>query len=98
MVRIPRIPRGLSDAMISIGALGALLMTLVAVDDRVREQVSLRFSGSGGASAQLAAAGATVRDLGAVVMDAVHDQSISHAPLLIFVLAATVLVLFMLRT
>jgi hypothetical protein len=97
MVRIPRIPRGISDTMISIGALGALLMTLVAVDDRVREQVSIRFSG-GSASAQLGAAGAHVRDLGAVVMDAVRDQSIEHAPLLIFVLAATVLVMFMLRT
>jgi hypothetical protein len=97
MVRIPRLPRGLGEAAISVGALGALLMTLVAVDDRVREQVSIRFS-AGGASEQLAAAGAQVRDLGAVIMGAARDQSISHAPLLIFVLAATVLVLFMLRT
>lgn len=96
MVRFPRISRGLGEAAISVGALGALLMTLVAVDDRVREQVTIRFGG--GASAQLTAASSHVRDLGAVIMDAMRDQSIEHAPLLIFVLAATVLVLFMLRT
>jgi len=96
MVRFPRMSRGIGEAAVSVGALGALLMTLVAVDDRVREQVTVRFSG--GASQQLTAAGSHVRDLGGVIMDALRDQSIEHAPLLIFVLAATVLVLFMLRT
>jgi hypothetical protein len=33
-----------------------------------------------------------------VVTEAVRDQSIEHAPLVIFVLAATVLMMFMLRT
>ena len=85
------------DVMISMGALAALFTTLVLMDSRVREQVSLRIGG-GRASADLVDAGSRVRDLASVVIDAVRDQSIEHAPMFIFVLVATVLVLFMLRT
>lgn len=92
-----RIRRAFDDALISVGALIALILVLAAFDGRVREQISLRL-GSGRASAQVIDAGVVVRDLTGVVADAVRDQSIEHAPLVIFVLAATVLVLFMLRT
>lgn len=92
-----RIRRAFDDALISVGALIALILVLAAFDGRVREQISLRI-GSGRASAQVIDAGVVVRDLTGVVADAVRDQSIEHAPLVIFVLAATVLVLFMLRT
>jgi hypothetical protein len=88
--------RPFGDALLSIGALAILLFALVSVDDRVREQVSLRLSAR--PSVELATAGAQVRDLTSVVFRAARDQSIDHAPLLIFSLAATVLVLFMLRT
>jgi hypothetical protein len=91
-----RVRRTFSDALISAGALVLLLLALVAFDDRVREQLSLRIHGN--ASSELVSAGAQVRDLATVVMDVARDQSIEHAPLLIFALAATVLVLFMLRT
>ena len=92
-----RIRRAFSDTLISLGALGALLATLVFVDDRVREQVSMRFAGRT-PSMELASASARVRDLADVVFDAARSQSIEHAPLLIFALVGTVLVLFMLRT
>lgn len=92
-----RIRRAFGDALISVAALVALILMLAAFDGRVREQISLRI-GSGRASAQVADAGAVVRNFTGVVADAVRDQSIEHAPLVIFVLAATVLVLFMLRT
>ena len=69
----------------------------IQIPNRTREQISLRI-GTGRATAQVADAGVMVRDLTGVVADAVRDQSIDHAPLVIFVLAATVLVLFMLRT
>jgi hypothetical protein len=92
-----RIRRTFGDALISVGALVALVLMLAAFDGRVREQISLRL-GSGRASTQVANAGVMIRDLSSVVADAVRDQSIEHAPLVIFVLAATVLVLFMLRT
>jgi hypothetical protein len=92
-----RIRRTFGDALISVGALLVLILMLAAFDTRVREQISLRI-GTGRATAQVADAGVVVRDLTSVVATALRDQSIDHAPLVIFVLAATVLVLFMLRT
>ena len=88
--------RAFGEALMSAGALAILLLALVAVDDRVREQISLRLTT--GPSVELANAGERVRDLTTVIVEAARDQSIEHAPLLIFVLAATVLVMFMLRT
>ena len=88
--------RAFGDALWSAGALVLLLLALVSLDDRVREQLSLRFGR--GASIELTNAGAEIRDFATVLLDAVRNQSIEHAPLMIFALAATVLVLFMLRT
>jgi hypothetical protein len=90
-------PRAFGEALMSVGALLALILTLAAFDVRVRDEISMRL-GAGGPSAQVADASATVRNLAGVVFDAMRDQSIEHAPLVIFVLAATVLVMFMLRT
>lgn len=73
-----------------------LLLTLVAIDDRVRQQLALRFNAR--PATELVDAGTRVRDLATGVLEAARDQSIAHAPLMIFVLAAVVLVLFMLRT
>jgi hypothetical protein len=92
-----RIRRAFGDTLVSIGALAALLAMLVMVDDRVREQVSMRFAGRT-PSSELADAGARMRDLADVLTEAARRQSLDHAPLLIFVLASGVLVMFMLRT
>jgi len=89
--------RALGDATISFFALVILLVMLASVDDRVREQVSAVLGPAQGSS-QLVGAGQEISSLVAVIFDAVKDQSISHAPLVIFALVATVLVLFMLRT
>jgi hypothetical protein len=88
--------RRFGETLVSIGAVAVLLLALVMFDNRVREQLSLRFSSR--PSVQLAAAGTQVSDLTSVIFDAARDQSIEHAPLMIFVLVAAVLVLFMLRT
>ena len=89
--------RAFGDALISAGALTCLLLAFIVSSDRVREQVSLRFSGAHGSS-ELMNAGTQVRDLASVIFEAARDQSLEHAPLVIFVVAASVLVLFMLRT
>jgi hypothetical protein len=89
--------RSFGDAMISVGALALLVLMLAASDVRVREQILLRVH-AGATSAQMASAGTKVHDLVDVIVDAVKDQSIEHAPLLIFVLAGGALFLFMLRT
>src|SRR5260370_22950907 len=75
-------------APVSLSALTALLLALVAIDDRVREQIVLRVSA--GPTAQLADLGSRVRDVAGILAVAARNQSIEHAPLMIFVVAATV--------
>jgi hypothetical protein len=83
------------EVLLTIGTLAILMMVLVAIDPGVREQVSMRVSAP---SASIADASHHARDLTTVIAQAAHNQSLEHAPLLIFGLAATVLTLFMLRT
>lgn len=79
----------------SAGTVVVLLLALVAFDDRVRDDVSRRIAHP---SVELAGVERQARDLTTVIAAAARDQSLGHAPLLIFTLAAAVLVLFMLRT
>jgi hypothetical protein len=87
--------RSFAEAAMSIAAVGLLLLALVAIDPRVRDQVSLRISHP---SADLSQAGQQMQDLTTVVTTALRDQSIEHAPMLLFVLTGTVLFFFMIRT
>jgi hypothetical protein len=88
--------RVMNDAMITAGSALALIGGLVMIDANVREQISLRLSAP--STATLVATGSGVRDLTTVIWQAARDQTLDHAPLAIFTLAAVVLVLFMLRT
>src|SRR5439155_26881907 len=92
----PAMRRVLGEALISAATVAVLLMALVAFDDRVREQLSQRFTAK--PSVQLASAGYQVRNITSVIAEAARDQSREHAPMLLFSLAAAVLVVFMLRT
>lgn len=78
------------------GTVVILLLVLIGFDDRVRDQVSMRLHAR--PSVELASAGRQLGDLTTVITHAAREQSLGHAPLLIFTLAAAVLVLFMLRT
>ena len=89
--------RALSDALVSAAAAGSLLFVMIAADDRVRDRV-LRGFGSEGPSTALAQAGGQARAAAALVLETARDQSVEHAPLLIFVLVATILLLAMART
>jgi hypothetical protein len=84
------------EALMSAGTVVILLLVLIAFDDRVREQVSRRVVAH--PSQELMSVERQARDLTSVIASAARDQSAGHAPLLIFTLAAGVLVLFMLRT
>lgn len=88
--------RPLREVLMSVGTVVILLLILIAADDRVRDQFSRRVAAR--PSVELASAGRQLRDFTTVIAEAARDQSLGHAPLLIFTLAATVLVLFMLRT
>ena len=82
--------------MISLGAVLVLLVTLVSVDPRVRDQLTGVWAAPG--SSALTTVGSHIREVSTVALSAARDHGIANAPLMIFALAATVLVLFMLRT
>ena len=81
----------------SVGSLCVLIFLLVGVNEPLRQEVALRI-GAGQPAAQAANAQATILNVASIVFVAARDQSIEHAPLVIFVLAAVVLFGFMLRT
>jgi hypothetical protein len=83
------------DAAMSAGALTIILMLLVSFDSRVREQVELRLSSP---SALVSDARQGLKSLTGVILDALREQSLDRAPLLIFVCGAVMLLLFMLKT
>jgi hypothetical protein len=89
--------RVINDALISLGALALLLVALVSIDDRVRERVTQLLS-TPPSSAEIAGAGVQIENVSMVLYKAARDQSVDHAPMVIFAVAAVVLVLFMLRT
>jgi len=90
------IRRAVSETAISIGALGVLIVALGLSEGRVRDQLATHLSST--PAAELASAGALVKDVVTIVLQAARDQSIAHAPLVMFVVAAGALLLFMLRT
>jgi hypothetical protein len=71
-------------------------MALAASDARVRDQVAAHLSSR--PATELASAGALAKDVTMIVFQAARDQSIEHAPLVIFIVAGGALLLFMLRT
>jgi hypothetical protein len=80
----------------SVGTVVILLLVLIAFDDRVREFVSRRVVAH--PSAELTSVGRQISDFVNVIAQAARTQGLGHAPMLIFALAAAILVLFMLRT
>lgn len=88
--------RTLGEALGSIACFVAVLTALVMIDDRVRERMSLLLSGT--PSDQMNSWADRANLTVDAVVQAVHDQSIAHAPMLIFTVVAIVLVIFMLRT
>jgi hypothetical protein len=92
-MRTDRLRHGLGEALISLGAVGGLIAILVSVDDRVREYAERMLTWP-----SMSAAGDRATDLGSVLLIALRDQTVNHAPLAIFVVAGVALFLFMFRT
>lgn len=88
--------RAFGEVLMSAGTVALVLLALVVFDDRVRDAISRHVST--GPSAELATAEMHVRSLTSVITLVARDQSLAHSPLLIFALAAAILVVFMLRT
>ena len=89
--------RYVNQALISAGSLLILLAALVALDDRVRDKAAIAL-GAGRSAEQLASVAQRFGTLMIVILDAARDQSLEHAPLMIFALVGFVLVLALWRT
>ncbi len=91
-----RIRPRLGDVLWSAGGIFLLIVSLSAIDDRVREQVSMHVTDH--PTAEIRDAGQEAESFASVVATAVRDQSVDHAPLTTFAAAGTILLVFMLRT
>jgi len=82
--------------MASIGSAAALVAGLLVLDPRLRQQANALANGE--PSNELVSMNAQVQDILFTTLAVLRDYSLDNAVLVIFALAATVLVLFMLRT
>ena len=88
--------RAVNHTLISGAALAIVIAALVLFDVRVRR--AFADLAADAPSSELAHVGSEVHELGTIMLTAVHEQSIANAPLMMFVVIATVLMLFMVRT
>jgi hypothetical protein len=88
--------RAINHTLISGAALAIVIAALVLFDVRVRR--AFADLAVGAPSSELAHAGSGLYELGTMMVTAVHEQSVANAPLMAFVVIATVLMLFMVRT
>jgi hypothetical protein len=96
MTRGSGLHRAINHTLISGAALAIVIAALVLFDLRVRRAFASLVSDV--PSSEFARAGSGFYDLGAIMLTTVHDQSIANAPLMVFVVIASVLMLFMVRT
>jgi hypothetical protein len=88
--------RVINHTLISGGALAVVITALVLIDDRVRHAIASLWRDV--PSHEVVQASTALNGLRAEIIRAVQEQSIANAPLMIFVVVATVLMLFMVRT
>ena len=89
--------RRLQDGAVALGALALAAAVIVAVDDGVRDSVTgivQRTTAPGGFTAAVVHGQSAMH----LFTKTVIDSGMEHAPLVAFGLAASMLVLFMLRT
>jgi len=89
--------RVIKDALISMGAVAVLLVGLVAMDPRVREQASLSMDSSY-ATSEVAASTAQAHRMTETVVQAIKTQADTHGPLMMMLCVGVALGLIMFRT
>lgn len=88
--------RALDNVLLSAGAAVILVLIVVAIDPNVRTLVWSQAAAP--PSVHLTNAWQQASHIQHILYASVRDQSFANAPMLIFGVAATVLVMFMLRT
>ena len=89
----PRLARRISEALASVLCLAFVLGTLVAVDERVRTQLTQELSGN-----VVSSWTSRARSVAFIAFDAAHDQVNEHAAMAAFAAVALILLLFMLKS
>jgi hypothetical protein len=84
------------DWATSMAGFMAVLVTLIVFDERVSRQLALLFRRN--PERELLIMRDWFASLGAAVAAAARDQSVEHAPMLVFTAVAILLVIFMVRT
>jgi hypothetical protein len=79
----------------SLLCLAVILAVLVSIDPRVQMSASAILDDPGGTMSPL---GDRISDFGDALLDALRDQSLDNAPMMIFAVVGGVLFLFMLKT
>jgi hypothetical protein len=88
--------RVFGEVLLTVGAITILLIALAVADDRVREHVTHRVVAQ--PTAEISSVMARVRRSAETVAVIVRAESRAHTPLVVFSVAAAILVAFMLRT
>lgn len=81
------------DTLATAGVLAFVMTVLVSVDERVREQARMLFE-----PGAMTSIGTRIGETGSAIVDAVQTQSVEHAPLMTFIVVATILLLGMMRS
>jgi hypothetical protein len=89
--------RSMFGGLTAAAGVCALITGLALLDERVRLQIARTMRGKAPTD-ELATIGERASDLMAIAMQAIQDQSVEHAALVVFSAAALVLVFFMTRT
>jgi hypothetical protein len=90
--------RAFSDVLLSIGAVFVLLTVLVVADPEVRQELNARMGTTARASREVESLGTHAHGFTVVVIRAVKEQADQHGPMMFFIVAATALTMFMVRT
>ena len=89
--------RAIYDTLISGAVLLIIVMALASIDPRVRDHVRSFISAPTTPAAAIDA-GNQLEEMASTLLLVARDQSIDHAPMMVFVVIATVLFLAMVRT
>ncbi len=84
------------DLATSLAGFSAVLTTLIVFDERVARQLAILFRRA--PESELLVMREWFGSLGSAIAIAARDQSIDHAPMLVFTAIAILLVIFMVRT
>lgn len=89
--------RAIADASLTAAGALAVILAIVMIDERVREQIRVVLDARH-PEALLSDMVQQAAQVLAIIAVAAKQQSLEHAPLVIFAVAALILVLCMLRT